>query len=1111
MSITLHLTVHDSMSGYRGNPGGSWVRGGGQEYPPYAAGGGGGGGGGGYPAHQGHQQGYGAQGQYGGHHDQGNYGMGGNYGGHQQAGGTPQSNHRCFTGKISKLMDHFGFVDGDVFFQLNCVKGKFPREGDTVYCEASFNPKMPFKWTATSVQLQPSDDHRNGGDKRSPPRGGGRRVSPRRMSPRRGSPPRRYSPPRRRPGRSRSPMRRFSPKRGGGARDRSSPANKRRISKALLHNVDLESTSASATELKRRYPNLYIPSDFFHANILWSSAFPPLNPLDLSLAHCAYAVCPREKRLPGARAPAREPFDTSYKYVAKVVLLATSALNDIYEQCCGPSDRAAADKQLKHPLELVQLLVGVKAGKFEAIGGPWSPSQDGDDPEHPQTLINTAIRSTQFLTGIDLRGCTSWPRITEVRYRREVNGEVSMEKVVMFFPDVWRCVPTHREWSKLSEELRKETPMEEEPASTGDDQIAASGDSKKEDDSAEPAAVHNEESQESSGEIFLPDGTDPRQMKVADLRVELEKRGLDTKGVKQALAERLVEFLQHEKQKDQSAGDSGENKEEVVDSKGAPEGMEVDSQENTQDKPDGKEGSTTGGKEEEKDKSKDSNNKSTKDDEKKEQTLPIYELPTNPAIVVVPNRKAKGGKFDCRLVNLSRLLEYSESDNKEILFELNLFCELLKSMFYRDHAFNLYKGLLEAPDLNKEQENRLAAKKKREELKKEDKKDEDKKAAAPEADEIEIEIKDEVDEDYEKIYDEKTVRNPALLLSCIFFDLNRVGHFSSKEIEDIALSLNLHLSRAQVRSVLKKVITKEGNVEYKKLTHRHMDPEEPPEGFEHPTLLSATQLRQVVKGNNLGSVDDTSSSVSAASFSAVFVNVEKLRDQVEKSERAKVEVDAALLKSQDELEKTIHQLDRVKKDRDRLEADLGKANKVIDNLNEELRQSRRFSSDIRYTAHNTKNTLKKALENLERCLERDKKRSNADKAGAADNCGGGSETKTEDTATPKEGDEASSGVTANQKSEESQIKKEESSEPGTPAGDGSKPAEVKDEGAAEQKGQFTAGAQDVKDEAIVKEETAGEVEKTAAPSDGGPAPKRAKVSAGKSPIRPNGKAGTKKK
>ena len=44
-----------------------------------------------------------------------------------------------------------------------------------------------------------------------------------------------------------------------------------------------------------------------------------------------------------------------------------------------------------------------------AIGGPWSPSLDGANPtEDPRVLINTAIRTTRALTGIDLSACTQW-------------------------------------------------------------------------------------------------------------------------------------------------------------------------------------------------------------------------------------------------------------------------------------------------------------------------------------------------------------------------------------------------------------------------------------------------------------------------------------------------------------------------------------------------------------------------------------------------------------------------------------------------------------------------------------------------------------------------------
>lgn len=43
-----------------------------------------------------------------------------------------------------------------------------------------------------------------------------------------------------------------------------------------------------------------------------------------------------------------------------------------------------------------------------STGGAWSPSLDGLNPNDPQTMINTAIRTTRALTGIDLSKCAKW-------------------------------------------------------------------------------------------------------------------------------------------------------------------------------------------------------------------------------------------------------------------------------------------------------------------------------------------------------------------------------------------------------------------------------------------------------------------------------------------------------------------------------------------------------------------------------------------------------------------------------------------------------------------------------------------------------------------------------
>ncbi len=61
-------------------------------------------------------------------------------------------------------------------------------------------------------------------------------------------------------------------------------------------------------------------------------------------------------------------------------------------------------------------------GKNEtmAIGGPWSPSLDGPNPDKdPSVLVRTAIRACRALTGIDLSGCTQWKRFLEIHYRRQ--------------------------------------------------------------------------------------------------------------------------------------------------------------------------------------------------------------------------------------------------------------------------------------------------------------------------------------------------------------------------------------------------------------------------------------------------------------------------------------------------------------------------------------------------------------------------------------------------------------------------------------------------------------------------------------------------------------------
>lgn len=86
------------------------------------------------------------------------------------------------------------------------------------------------------------------------------------------------------------------------------------------------------------------------------------------------------------------------------------AMEEIYKRCCGVTEDRDNDRDYIHPTRLVNFLVGLR-GKNEtmAIGGPWSPSLDGPNPEKdPSVLIKTAIRTCKALTGIDLSNCTQW-------------------------------------------------------------------------------------------------------------------------------------------------------------------------------------------------------------------------------------------------------------------------------------------------------------------------------------------------------------------------------------------------------------------------------------------------------------------------------------------------------------------------------------------------------------------------------------------------------------------------------------------------------------------------------------------------------------------------------
>lgn len=94
------------------------------------------------------------------------------------------------------------------------------------------------------------------------------------------------------------------------------------------------------------------------------------------------------------------------------MLMSVPRLEEIYRKSFSTAENLDKEdeKNYIHITRLIQFLVGSR-GKNEplAIGGPWSPSLDGENPDKdPSVLIKTAIRTCKALTGIDLSVCFQW-------------------------------------------------------------------------------------------------------------------------------------------------------------------------------------------------------------------------------------------------------------------------------------------------------------------------------------------------------------------------------------------------------------------------------------------------------------------------------------------------------------------------------------------------------------------------------------------------------------------------------------------------------------------------------------------------------------------------------
>uniref|UniRef100_A0A2K6U967 Cell division cycle and apoptosis regulator 1 n=1 Tax=Saimiri boliviensis boliviensis TaxID=39432 RepID=A0A2K6U967_SAIBB len=763
----------------------------------------------------------------------------------------------------------------------------------------------------------------------------------------------------RRRSRERSPQRKRSRERSPRRERERSPRRVRRVVPRYtvqFSKFSLDCPSCDMMELRRRYQNLYIPSDFFDAQFTWVDAFPLSRPFQLG-NYCNFYVMHREVESLEKNMAILDPPDADHLYSAKVMLMASPSMEDLYHKSCAlAEDPQELRDGFQHPARLVKFLVGMK-GKDEAmaIGGHWSPSLDGPDPEKdPSVLIKTAIRCCKALTGIDLSVCTQWYRFAEIRYHRPEETHkgrtvpAHVETVVLFFPDVWHCLPTRSEWETLSrgykqqlvEKLqgeRKEADGEQDEEEKDDGEakeistpthwskldpktmkwhdlgslhvhLLGSSDSPEE----ERKRQEEMERQRRERRYILPD--EPAIIVHPNWAAKSGKFDCSIMSLSVLLDYRLEDNKEHSFEVSLFAELFNEMLQRDF-------GVRIyKSLLSLPEKEDKKEKDKKSKKDERKDK------KEERDDETDEPK---------------PKRRKSGDDKDKKEDRDERKKEDKRKDDSKDDDETE-----------EDNNQDEYDPM-EAEEAEDEEDDRDEE----EMTKRDDKRD------------INRYCKERPSKDKEKEKTQMITINRDLLMAFVYFDQSHCGYLLEKDLEEILYTLGLHLSRAQVKKLLNKVVLRESCF-YRKLTDTSKDDENHEESeslqedmLGNRLLLPTPTVKQESK--------DVEQNVGLIVYNGAMVDVGSLLQKLEKSEKVRAEVEQKLQlleEKTEEDEKTILSLENSNKS---LSGELREVKKDLSQLQENLKISENMNLQFENQLNKTIRNLSTVMDEIHTVLKKD--------------------------------------------------------------------------------------------------------------------------------------------
>ncbi|KAM9273512.1 cell division cycle and apoptosis regulator protein 1 isoform 7-T7 [Morus bassanus] len=840
---------------------------------------------------------------------------------------TQPQKQRVFTGVVTKLHDTFGFVDEDVFFQLSAVKGKTPQVGDRVLVEATYNPNMPFKWNAQRIQTLPNQNQTQAQPLlktppavlqpiaqqtafsvqaqpqpqsllqaqisaatitpllqtqpqpllQQPQQKGGLLQPPVRLvsqpqPARRLDPPSRFSgrndrggdpmPNRkddrsrerereRRRSRERSPQRKRSRERSPRRERERSPRRPRRVVPRYtvqFSKFSLDCRSCDMMELRRRYQNLYIPSDFFDAQFTWVDAFPMSRPFQLG-NYCNFYVMHREVDPIDKNAAVLDPPDADHLYSAK----------DEEEKDDGEA------KEISTPTH-------------------WSKLD-------PKTMKVNDLRKELESRTLSSKGLKSQliARLTKqlkVEEQKEEQKELEKsEKEEEEEEDRKSEDDKEEEERKRQEEMERQRRerryiLPDEPAIIVHPNWAAK--SGKFDCSIMSLSVlldyRLEDNKEHSFEVSL----------FAELFNEMLQRDF---GVR--IYKALISLPEREDKKDKKSkkDERKEKKEEKDDETDDPKPKRRKSGDDKEKKEDRDEK-----KREDKRKDDSKDEEETEDDNNQEEYDPMEA------------EDAEDEDEECR--PLATPIEVSRR--------------------YRDEE-----------EMNKREDRREGNR----------------------------HCKERSSKDKEKDKTQMVTLNRDLLMAFVYFDQSHCGYLLEKDMEEILYTLGLHLSRAQVKKLLNKVVLRESCF-YRRLTDTSKDEENQEESEElqedmlgNRLLLPSPTIKQESKAieENVGLIV----------YNGAMVDVGSLLQKLEKSERVRAEIEQKLQlleEKTDEDEKTILQLENSNKS---LSTELKEVKKDLGQLQENLKISDDKNLQFEGQLNKTIKNLATVMDEIQSVLKQD--------------------------------------------------------------------------------------------------------------------------------------------